>query len=307
MNDVYSSNILILLFKKVDYSNEDFENNPKAVISNYVTNFIIGPTIPVGPAIPTDSIDVGYTVKGPWITETQIHPLVKIKLGQGKPYNKYCITSKGDTINTGCAPIAVIQMMSVHQYPNTIGGLTYNWNTIINRYKTYTPAQDVLAHWIRTIGGQCTINYNQGKTGCYPNHVANCLSSYQRYTNINIINDPSYEDVYSMLENDKPLLFAAWDEIEVDSIVGHIWVVDGCIYQKQCVQMFNGNDILIGEYYVNRDYVHCNWGWNGSCNGYYITNVFNLNNGAPIPDEGTNGSGNLYLDSTIVAIKYNII
>lgn len=290
----------------MEYSYEDFANNPKALISSYVTNYIIGPTIPVGPAIPTDSIDMGYVVSGPWVTETQIHPLVHIKLGQGAPYNKYCVTSENDTIYTGCAPIAIIQMMSANQYPNTIGGVTYNWNTIINRYQTYVPAQEVLAYWIRTIGGQCTIRYNQGETGCYPNHVANCLSSYQRYTSVNIINNPNYDDVYSMLENDKPLLFAAWDEIKKDSIVGHIWVVDGCIYQKQNVQLYNGSDVLIGEYYEMRDYVHCNWGWNGTCDGYYITNVFNLNYGAPIPDEGTSGSGNLYLDSTIVAIRYNL-
>ena len=38
----------------MDYSDEDFENNPKAVISNYVANYISSlPTIPIGPIGPT--------------------------------------------------------------------------------------------------------------------------------------------------------------------------------------------------------------------------------------------------------------
>ncbi len=295
----------------MEYSDEDFGNNPKAVISNYVSNYIIGPTIPVGPVIPTDSINFGYVVRGPWVTETQIHPLVQIKLGQDAPYNKYCITSTDDTVYTGCAPIAIIQMMSANQYPNTIGGVTYNWNTIINRYQTYVPAQDVLAYWIRNIGGQCAINYYYYNdtigSACGTESIQECIASQTRYTNVSIIDNPDYDDAYSMLVNRTPLLFigGAFDEEEGDT-AWHVWVVDGCIYQKQNVQLYDSNDELTGEYYEMRNYVHCNWGWYGNYDGYYITNIFNLRNGAPIPDEGTSGSGSSYkFNINLHAIKYD--
>ena len=290
-----------------NYSNEDFKNNPKAVISSYVTNFIIGPTIPVGPAIPTDSIDMGYVVRGPWVTQTQIHPLVQIKIGQDAPYNNYCPLINNQRCPAGCGPVAVIQMMSANQYPNSIGGLTYSWNTIISRYKTHAATQTVLAQWIRTIGEECKITYGiKNGSGTDIDSIIECIASYPRYTNVDTTMSPNYDDAYPMLANSNPLIFASWGINQEGKTVGHAWVVDGCIYQKQCVQLFNGKDELIGEYYETRDYVHCNWGWNGSCDGYYITNVFDLNNGAPIPDENTSGSMNfIFNNNKTLAITYD--
>lgn len=288
-----------------DYSNEDFENNPKAVISSYVTNFIIGPTIPVGPAIPDDSINMGYVVTGPWVTETQIHPLVQIKIGQDAPYNNYCPIINSQHCPAGCAAIAVIQIMSANQYPNTIGGITYSWNTIINRYKTHAATQTVLAQWIRTIGDECKMAYSINGSGTEIDSVKKCLLLYSRYKNINIVMNPDYEDIYSMLQKRTPLYYRGVRTKENGQSSGHAWVVDGCIYQKQCVQLYDHNDVLTGEYYEIRNYVHCNWGWNGSCDGYYITNVFNLSNGAPIPDEGTTGTSNRHYSQYLKAITYD--
>lgn len=290
----------------MDYSNEDFENNPKAVISNYVTNFIIGPTIPGGPAIPTDSMNIEYIVRGSWVTENQIHPLVQIKIGQDAPYNNYCPIINNQRCPAGCGPIAVIQMMSANQYPNTIGGITYSWNTIINRYKTFLPARLTLAQWIRTIGDECKTTYGiKNGSGTDIDSIIECIASYPRYTNVNATMNPEYDDAYPMLANSNPLIFASWGINQEGDTVGHAWVVDGCIYQKRLVQIFNSNDILTGEYYETRDYVHCNWGWNGNCDGYYITNVFKLNNGAPIPDENTSGSMIFTFNMSTLAITYD--
>lgn len=286
----------------MNYSNKDFENNPKAVIANYISNYIV---IPPGPIVPNDSINMGYVVRGPWVTETQIHPLVQIKIGQNAPYNNYCPLINNQHCPAGCAAIAVIQIMSANQYPNTIGGLTYSWNTIINRYKTYTQAQDVLAQWIRTIGNECKMVYSINGSGTEIDSVKKCLSLYPRYKNINIVMNPDYEDIYSMLQKRTPLYYRGVRTKENGQLSGHAWVVDGCIYQTQCVQLYNGNDVLTGEYYETRDYVHCNWGWNGSCDGYYITNVFKLNNGAPIPDEGTSGTSNRHYNQYLKALTYD--
>jgi hypothetical protein len=52
--------------------------------------------------------------------------------------------------------------------------------------------------------------------------------------------------------------------------------------------------------------VHCNWGWEGVCDGYYETSVFDLNNGAIIPDEGTSGTTKTFCYNLgIDAIIYN--
>lgn len=90
----------------MDYTNEDFENNPKAVISNYISNYIV---VPPGPMIPSDSINMGYVVHGPWVTETQIEPLVLINLHQNDPYNRACIDSLGNYVYAGCAPLRLFK------------------------------------------------------------------------------------------------------------------------------------------------------------------------------------------------------
>jgi len=53
--------------------------------------------------------------------------------------------------------------------------------------------------------------------------------------------------------------------------VGHAWVADGGFLHRGFVDG-RGSEVY-HEYYL-----HCNWGWNGFCDGYYLD--FNLSNGA---------------------------
>jgi len=52
---------------------------------------------------------------------------------------------------------------------------------------------------------------------------------------------------------------------------GHAWVVDGYIHSVK------GWDIA--------NYLHCNWGWNGDKNGYYLCNVLNAEEGPVYYDD----------------------
>ena len=301
----------------MDYSGNDFENNPKAVISNCVANYIsslpsipvgpIGPINPGGPFVPNDSIDYGTVIKGAWVTEseTQIGPFVQMSLGQGYPYNVYCKDSIGRYVDAGCGAIAVIQIMSANKYPNTIGNTTYSWDAIINQYETSYDVQRILATWIRTIGDQCGIEYYKGKKSCTISGAKNCLSLYSRYTNIDTILNPSYNIVSSMLGNETPLYFRG-SRIENGDTLGHAWVVDGSIRQKQSIKLYNSEGVLTSEYYDYRNLIHCNWGWNGKCNGYYVMNIFNLTNGAIVPDEENPSSESKYYNLKIKALTYNL-
>lgn len=59
---------------------------------------------------------------------------------------------------------------------------------------------------------------------------------------------------------------------------GHAWVVDG---YRRYVTVFtiwatypNGITRLFDEYEETNMYLHCNWGWDGSNNGYFTMNIF---------------------------------
>jgi hypothetical protein len=291
----------------MDYTDGDFENEPKAVIANYISNYISLPIPPGGPVTPPDSINMGYAIKGPWVTEpeTQIGPFVQISLDQEYPYNVYCKDSLNRYVDAGCGAIAVIQIMSANKYPNTIGDTTYSWDAIINQYETSYDAQKILATWIRTIGDQCGIEYYKGKSSCKTSGVKNCLSLYSRYTNIDTIPNPSYNAVSSMLANETPLYFRG-SRIENGDTLGHAWVVDGSIRQKQSTKLYNSEGVLTSEFYEFRNLIHCNWGWKGKCNGYYMMNIFNLTNGAIVPDEESPNSKPKHYNLYIKALTYNL-
>ena len=304
----------------IEYTNDNFENNPKAVISNYVANYMsslptipvgpigpIGPTIPPGgPVVPDDSIDMGYAINGPWEIESQVNPLVQMKIGQRYPYNMYCPKIGNQYCLAGCAAIAVIQIMSANKYPNTIGGRTYDWNTIIDEYKMYASAQDILAYWIRIIGDGCKINYGLKGSGTKIDSVIECFSLYSRYKNVNKINNPNFEDVHSMLQNGTPLYFRGSRTDSIGELKGHAWVVDGYINKRQLIKLYDSNMTFIEEFYQYQRYVHCNWGWQGECDGYYVMNIFDLKYGASIPDESEPTTRDWHYNQYIQAIVYNL-
>lgn len=76
---------------------------------------------------------------------------------------------------------------------------------------------------------------------------------------------------------------------------GHAWVVDGHYRYEQKVYNKNPNDIAGGNAYIigrkYTDLVHCNFGWGGNSDGYFISNMFQ--NGPAIPDSEENLIENL--------------
>ena len=56
-----------------------------------------------------------------------------------------------------------------------------------------------------------------------------------------------------------------------------------------------------------RYYVHCNWGWEGgACNGYYLSGVFDLSDGAVTSDAGTgNTSADFDFDWWFRTVTYD--
>lgn len=53
--------------------------------------------------------------------------------------------------------------------------------------------------------------------------------------------------------------------LRMHTISAHEWVIDGALAQRKTI---DGSSRL-------RFLYHCNWGWNGSCNGYFLGTAFN--------------------------------
>lgn len=237
-----------------------------------------------------------------WTTENTIGPLVRVKFHQYSPYNNEC-PLRGNppkTAPAGCGPIAVIQLMSALKYPSTIDDITYDWNIIINNYRnTGHELHTVLAKWIRKIGKQSSVSYgaNGSKTTLLLTRL--CLLKYDRFSKVNLKYNVSYDNVTDMINSGLPVICQGCQSNAITS--GHIWLLDGLIYQYRYKQQIR-NNVVVDQTKETRQFIHCNYGWNGDCDGYYNIDLFNTGEGPIFRDNIDTGE---YSDDELLDFNYN--
>lgn len=235
---------------------------------------------------------------------------VPVKFHQQYPYDNYCTVglrfswqnypdSVAQRFLAGCGPIAVAQVFSYHHEPTKIGTVEGDWDEIIldcNAYPythTYTNSIDILAQWIRHLGQTSGALYVSSMTGVpITENLANCFRNYDYYGAVKTYKE-KYRNCYDfeqLMRNQQPTVIRATDH-DSSVVNGHYWVVDGfCRLEKQYERIqywINESLNLITHddpvfYTEQRELVHCNFGWGGYCNGYYVIGDFNLQDG---PDE----------------------
>lgn len=233
------------------------------------------------------------------IETVRIAPKVALRWGQTGCEATY--TTNG---YSGCSNTAMAQIMSYFNYPSqiaitypnaTISSLNLNWNDIkmhnvshsIQICNASDDTHEAIGHLLRQLGHLNNSDYRIDETGkgagtwTYDSDV-NATFLSLGYTTSNIIGY-SGESLYSILANDK-LLFMSGCRMETDNTyVGHAWLADGYLQYKittrECTRDYGSLEWEIlteyEPYYVG--YYHFNWGWDGGCNGYFMTDVFATN------------------------------
>lgn len=86
----------------------------------------------------------------------------------------------------------------------------------------------------------------------------------------------------SALSLSKPIIICGWNSLRT---VGHGWVIDGCkIFQVEHWIRYNYTSAPAEEYIEHTDnynLLHCNYGWGGTCDGYYTSGIFDTRNNLP--------------------------
>ena len=136
------------------------------------------------------------------------------------------------------------------------GQTVYNWSSMLDTYKSYTPQQGAA---VATLMYHCGVSIEMGygkSSGAYTEKVPVALNTYFGY-------DPNYQrirkDMYpadslnriiaAELQANRPVLVSGSNDEG-----GHAFVCDGC---------------------DNKGYFHINWGWGGSNDGYYLLTALN--------------------------------
>ncbi len=209
-----------------------------------------------------------------------VAPLLSTKWNQSPFYNDSC---PGGSV-TGCVATTMAQIMKYWSYPAkgtgsssycdcTSGGFsnnfgilkanygaaTYNWNNMPNQSGPNGDVAKIMYH----CGVSVEMDYDPAGSGAWvinsdsPVSAEHAYIAYFKYDQNTIlgVNRSDYSDNVwmSMVKNDidlgRPIQYVGFG-----SSGGHTWVCDG---------------------YDQNDFLHMNWGWGGSGNGYFDVDVLN--------------------------------
>lgn len=213
--------------------------------------------------------------------------LVTADWNQSAPFNLYCIEMEdGKHAVTGCTATAAAIVLRYHQWPEKgtgtlpsysvadastgksytipeqVLGRKYDWSKMPLKYDgTWSDEQkDEVAFLMRDLGVMIKSQYSTTGTGAYLEDVGPGLVRHMFYDagysmDYKGLYDSNEDWVAALKENiDKvgPVLYGA--QSGGDSPAGHAFILDG---------------------YDEQDYLHINWGWGGSGNGFFVMPAFN--------------------------------
>ena len=94
-----------------------------------------------------------------------------------------------------------------------------------------------------------------------------------QYCNYTYEQNPLSFVIYVNVLRSHPVLISATEKSEK---TGHIWVIDGYADGVYYIEYYNYNTGESARKEKTLPLVHCNWGWGGQGNGYYLFNVFDM-------------------------------
>lgn len=207
---------------------------------------------------------------------------------QWSPYNKYVVQEYPDC-PVGCVAVATGQIMvncandlNYHDFAFNFRAIREalgseaskpdftNDDDIVSDYPiiwgdtvkySYDTAIDYVAKLLYWIGKDVGMSYKPTGSGADSNDARELLINLGYTVNESFTNF-SPEDMLKRLE-EKCLLYTRGTV--VNNIVGHAWIIDGYSFcWKDVSEKTDKINICL----------HCDWGWNGYCNGYYSGEVF---------------------------------
>ena len=231
-----------------------------------------------------------------------MYPLLVTKWGQGSPYNTYAPNGV-----TGCVPTAMAQICSFLEKPyrvewnynGTIGAADLNWGQIKSEcqnwgYPTTDESKDQVAHLMRALGLAFHADYADGETGADSDDAVEAMRNM--WLDVDELNDYDISNVINDLKAGNKILYMRGNAryylvgfVFRKYVDGHAWVVDGYIDEVK-------NNI-------ESIYIHCNWGWHGYRNGYFLSDVLNAEESPVFNDNGTRSENFRYRLETATFTK----
>lgn len=240
----------------------------------------------------------------PWTTNGWLGPteIIPTQWSQTSPYNTYCYTADGRPAFAGCVAIAVGQLMYYHKKDCTYNGINFQWDLMKDAtdalHGTAT-SHDLVAKLLFQLGRPQNLDIQYGAiadgegSAAYSSNVPRTFTNFGytkggTYTDYDVIKGLNYGPIYVSAAAKKKTIqhkflgINTWKEISYHE--GHAWVISHKIYQTRTKYTYR-NFVLYQTEQEQREYVHCNWGWGGGDDGYYLNEVFDPVNGPQMRPE----------------------
>ncbi|MDE6782484.1 MAG: C10 family peptidase [Paramuribaculum sp.] len=233
-------------------------------------------------------------------SRSAIAPMLTTTWGQLAPYNAKTPVLDGQATAAGCVSIAVAQVMNYFRYPMTgAGSKTYTtkgvrcemdfssvnfaWDKMAKKSflnSTDAEANDAISTLVYAIGVSAQTTYGVSASTASMNKAAKAMITNFGYDqNLRLLSREyySYESwmdiIYSELQAGRPVLYTG-----TNSTIGHAFIADG--YTST----------------TDTEYLHINWGWNGTSDGYFAVMAMNPSN------QGVGGSTSGYNASQTIVV-----
>ena len=246
----------------------------------------------------------------PWELSGYKGTQVACNWGQGEPYHLMMpMISANKHAYAGCGAVAVAQILYHYGYPSSIDGYALDWNKISKHRSIYscdTTVYPAIARLFERLNSQ---NYLQatvrGSSGTFTN--TNRITPTFQSLGYSCVAEADYSAVSllkAIMTDGRPVMVFGMSHRTPKYILGkvsgydysdgHYWVCDRVMTYKQKIETYNWS-ILLRTDYEYLYYVHCNWGWDGSHNGYFLPNEFDAAHEPAKPDtRAVEGEENYY-------------
>lgn len=206
-----------------------------------------------------------------------------VKWGQGYPYNKYCKYKKEGDTYTGCVATALAQLLSTYKFPETYNGYIFDWNNMIAGKN-----DDKVARLMQQLGlsQNLAMKYGEESSGSSIEKIPRTLKNLG-FSNSGDVVGYDFDKVISELKKGNSVVAAGFAHIKnkgkkilgirvsnTTYASGHDWLIHGAFTLTTKIHSTHSkphNTTTIDNY------VLCNWGWDGSSDGYYLSGVFDTN------------------------------
>lgn len=297
--DVRVDEVFAILDKGV-ITTEDFENVVSGtksdeletylaeLIADEATEQVSLSSVIVPPSIPIQTSYFEYET----FFEEKSDCILETKWGQGAPYNNLCYNDNNQLCVAGCVTICAAQVLlhnaSTEDYI-TIGGDSFDvsllWkkrNGVLILPSMVPAVNSEIAEYVKKLVDVLDITLGTNSSSGYTSNIATLMddlgytsASYVRHSDQSLEFDDEVRTQLYVRNLPTPIRGA-----DVTTGSGHSWLMDGFLHKKEhkywCT--IQGNTVISREYIgdVETKKVHCNFGWNGQCDGYYTFGIFDV-------------------------------